>query len=401
MNLIYNLQCVLDLTIDTEKRTSYDFEKESEHMNMPAMETLEKIVASLDIPGTVEELAPFGNGHINHTICLSMKQQDGSLRRYTLQQINTTVFQKPEQLMENISSVCAYLKKKVAEQGGDPSRETLTLVPFRTGSWLYQDEKGNCWRCYEYVENSISYEIADTPQLMEAAGAAFGQLQMRLDGYPAETLWETIPHFHDTPCRFATFEQAVREDVCGRADSVREEIDFWMQRKEDCCRVQRMLEEGKLPLRVTHNDTKLNNILFDKDTGKPLCVVDLDTIMPGLSLYDFGDSLRSGASTAEEDERDLSKVSFDLELFEAYTRGYLSQTREVLTPEEVSLLAFSAKLMTMECGIRFLTDYLQGDVYFKIHRPGHNLDRSRTQMCLVADMEKKLPQMEAIVEKCR
>lgn len=385
----------------SDKKIIFNFEKESNSMNISAMETQKRMIEALDVPGIPVEVAPYGNGHINHTLCLTTKEPDGSLRRYILQQINTTVFQKPEQLMENVSSVCDYLKKKAAEQGGDPARETLTLVPFRTGLWMYQDEEGNCWRCYEFVENSVSYDLANSPALMEAAGEAFGRLQMRLDGYPAETLWETIPHFHDTPCRFAAFEQAVREDACGRADSVREEIDFWMQRKEDCCRVQRMLEEGKLPLRVTHNDTKLNNILFDKDTGKPLCVVDLDTIMPGLSLYDFGDSLRSGASTAEEDERDLSKVSFDLELFEAYTRGYLSQTREVLTPEEISLLAFSAKLMTMECGIRFLTDYLQGDVYFKIHRPGHNLDRSRTQMCLVADMEKKLPQMEAIVEKCR
>ncbi len=359
------------------------------------------VVPRLEIPGTLTDAAPFGNGHINTTYLLSFLSRDsGSLQKYILQQINTQVFQEPEHLMENIFSVCTYLRQRVLARGGDPEQETLTLVPFSNGEHLLYDNDGRCWRCYRYIENSVSYDFADTPQIMEGAGRAFGRFQMDLDGYPAEKLWETIPHFHDTPSRYADFCRAVEEDPLGRADSVQEEIAFWKSRETDFYRVQPLLEEGRLPLRVTHNDTKLNNILFDRDTNAPLCVVDLDTIMPGLSLYDFGDSLRAGASTAAEDERDLSKVSFSLEMFEAFTRGFLSETRSVLTEEELALLPFSAKLMTMECGIRFLTDYLQGDTYFKIHRPGHNLDRCRTQMKLVADMETKSREMMDILRRC-
>ncbi len=360
----------------------------------------EYVLPMLTVPGKLTQALPFGNGHINNTYLLTFQQETGESRRYILQQINTSVFQEPEHLMENILSVCNYLKEKIADQGGDVERECLTLLPFTNGLYLFRDTFGRTWRYCLYIENSVSYDLPESPAMMEAAGQAFGLLQTRLDGYPAESLWETIPHFHDTGRRYEAFLQAIRENTAGRVSEVQEEILFWTHRYQDFFRLRPFVEKGLLPLRVTHNDTKLNNVLFDKDTGNPLCVVDLDTVMPGLSLYDFGDALRSGANTAAEDETDLSKVSFSLEVYEAFTRGFLSQTREILSPAEKELLPFSAKLMTMECGIRFLTDYLQNDVYFKIHRPRHNLERCRTQIKLVQDMEKKMGEMENIFRNC-
>lgn len=360
----------------------------------------EHVLPLLTVPGELTQAVPFGNGHINNTYLLTFQQADGTSRRYILQQINTSVFQEPEHLMENILSVCSYLKEKISSQGGDADRECLTFLPFADGKYLVYDKAGRAWRYCLHIENSVSYDLPENPSMMESAGRAFGLLQTRLDGYPADSLWETIPHFHDTSRRYQAFLQAVREDSVGRAAGVQEEILFWTRRHQDFSRLRPFLEKNLLPLRVTHNDTKLNNVLFDKDTHAPLCVIDLDTVMPGLSLYDFGDALRSGANTAAEDEIDLSKVSFSLEVYEAFTKGFLSQTSQILSSAEKELLPFSAKLMTMECGIRFLTDYLQGDVYFKIHRPQHNLDRCRTQIKLVQDMEAKMSQMNDIFRKC-
>ena len=365
-------------------------------MNELLSELKNSVISQLDVAGEASELAPYGNGHINSTWLLTM-QEGENLQRYILQKINTHVFQRPDRLMENICSVCDYLRKIVLKEHGNPDLECMTPILFRDGSALYRDDAGEYWRCYRFIENSCSYDLAETPKMMEGAGEAFGLLQKRLDRFAAEQLWETIPKFHNTPNRYELFLRAVEEDVCGRAGSVREEISFWTSRREDFFPVYRMLQEAQIPLRVTHNDTKFNNVLFDRTTGRPLCVVDLDTVMPGVALYDFGDSLRSGASTAAEDETDLSKVSFNLEMFEAFTRGFLSQTRGILEESEKEWLAFSAKLMTMECGIRFLTDYLQGDTYFRIHRPNHNLDRCRTQMRLTADMEAKMERMKEIV----
>ena len=262
-----------------------------------------------------------------------------------------------------------------------------------------RDEDGEYWRIYYFIPDTFCYEQADTPELFAASGFAFGNFQRLLADYPADTLHETIKGFHDTRARFQVFKDAVARDVCGRAASVQKEIDFVLAREDVANVFGELLDNGEIPLRVTHNDTKLNNIMIDNFTGKGICVIDLDTVMPGLAMHDFGDSIRFGASTAAEDEKDLSKVSCSMELFELYVKGFLEGCGGKLTQKEVELLPMGAKVMTYECGMRFLTDYLEGDHYFKIHREGHNLDRCRTQFKLVEDMEAKWDTMQAIVRK--
>lgn len=333
----------------------------------------------------------YGSGHINDTFLVEGK------KRYILQRMNRSIFTHPEEVMENIMGVTAFLKKKIEKAGGDSSRETLTVIPTKSGKSFYVDESGEYWRMYNMIEDAVSYDRVESEKDFYESAVAFGNFQQLLSDYPAETLHETIPGFHDTAARYETFLRAVEEDSCGRAAEVKEEIAFFKEREEMAQILGNMLKEGTLPLRVTHNDTKLNNIMMDAKTGKGICVIDLDTVMPGLAVYDFGDSIRFGASTADEDERDLSKVSCDMHLFEIYVRGFLKGCGGRLTDEEIKMLPMGAKTMTYECGMRFLTDYLQGDVYFKIHREGQNLDRARTQIKLVADMEEKWSRMEQIV----
>ena len=340
---------------------------------------------------------PFGCGHINATYAVYFRRETKAPVRYILQAVNTSIFTDPQGLMENIQGVTEHLRKKILAQGGDPERETLTLVPAKTGGYLYKDQEGTYWRSYTFIEDATCYQTVERPVLFENAAKAFGHFQKLLADYPAGSLHETIKNFHNTEDRYAQFEQAVAEDKAGRAASVQEEIRFFLDRKADGSVVTDAIAKGVLPLRVTHNDTKLNNIMMDNKTDEGICVIDLDTVMPGSVLYDFGDSIRFGASTGAEDEPDLSLISMDLDLFKAYTAGFLSEAGSSLTKEEIDLLPFSAKLMTLECGMRFLTDYLNGDTYFRIHREGQNLDRCRTQMKLVADMEEKMDKMKAIV----
>ncbi len=342
-----------------------------------------------------ETAEPYGCGHINETYRVT----DATGKRWILQKINPHVFPDIPALMDNISHVTAYLREQIQEEGGDPERECLRLIPTRAGDSFVRMENGDCWRMYAFVENTVTLQVAQSPEQLYFAGVAFGRFQRLLAAYPAASLHEILPGFHDTAARYRNFERAVEQDACSRAAEAQEEIAFVRARREEAGRLVSLLEKGELPLRVTHNDTKLNNVLLEPGTFHPVCVVDLDTVMPGLSLYDFGDSIRAGASTAEEDETDLSKVSCDLSLFEAYTKGFLSQCGGSLTAKERELLPFGAKLMTFECGMRFLTDYLEGDTYFRIHRPGHNLDRCRTQFKLVADMEEKAQQMDTIVAR--
>ncbi len=342
----------------------------------------------------------YGSGHINDTYRIILEQEGTTPAEVLiLQRMNTEIFTEPVQLMENIANVTEHLKKKIVENGGDPKRETLSIVAARDGKPYYKDEAGNYWRCYPFITDTISLDRAETEEDFYQSAVAFGNFQRLLSDFPAERLHETIQGFHDTKARFEVFKKAVSEDICGRAAEVKEEIDFILAR-EDVANVFGDLQaKGELPLRVTHNDTKLNNVLMDSETRKGLCVIDLDTVMPGLAMNDFGDSIRFGASTADEDERDLSKVSCDMGLFEAYTKGYIEGCGGKLTEKEIELLPMGAKVMTFECGMRFLTDYLQGDTYFKIHREGHNLDRCRTQLKLVADMEQKWETMQSIVKK--
>lgn len=339
--------------------------------------------------------AAFGNGHINDTLLL--KCADG--KRYVLQRINTSIFKEPEKVMENIVGVTEHLRKRFMENGENPERRVPEFIPVKDGQYGYRDEEGSFWRMYRYIEDTVSLDSIEKPSDFYESGVAFGNFQYLLSDYPADTLHTTIPRFHDTVDRLENLKQAVSRDCCNRAKSVEKEIRFALARENGVSFLLDLQNEGKLPLRVTHNDTKLNNVLLDVKTGKGICVIDLDTVMPGLSAYDFGDSIRFGASTGAEDERDLEKVHMSLELYEAYVKGYLEGCRGSLTKKELEVLPMGAILMTYECGIRFLTDYLEGDVYYKIHRENHNLERCHTQFKLVAEMEEKRAKMERIIWK--
>lgn len=367
-------------------------------MNEDKCAKVNEVIGQIAFCGSLVSCGRYGSGHINDTF-LVVTEDGGVEHRYILQRMNHEIFKDPVSLMKNISGVTAFLREKIISHGGDPNRETLNIVPAKDGAMYYVDSAGNYWRAYLFIEGAVCYNAVERPEDFYQSGKAFGHFQRLLSDYPAGDLSETIPNFHNTPIRFETFKRAVAEDVCGRAASVQQEIAFVMEREADVSVAQDQLAKGILPIRVTHNDTKLNNIMIDEKTGEAICIIDLDTIMPGLSIFDFGDSIRFGANTAEEDETDLSKVSLSLPLFDIYTKGFLEGCQGSLTEAEVKMLPMGAKLMTFECGIRFLTDYLQGDVYFKIHRDGHNLDRTRTQFGLVADMEKKWDEMEAIVKK--
>ena len=342
---------------------------------------------------------PFGEGHINETYAVYMPTDKGEEFAYILQRVNNNVFKDPAGVMENIFGVTEYLRNVVREEGGDPDRETLSCIKTKNGCTYFEDSEGQPWRSYHYIQNSVCYQLVENPEQFYQSGASFGHFLKQLGSYPAASLKETIPNFHNTVNRFENFQIALKRDIKNRAVTCKPEIQFVLDRKEDCKVLVEQQENGTLPIRVTHNDTKLNNILFDADTGKGLCIIDLDTIMPGLAANDFGDSIRFGAATAEEDEKDLSKMHFDISLYELYTKGYLEETRDVLTPEEAVSLAWGARLMTLECGMRFLTDYLQGDTYFKTAYPEHNLVRARTQFRLVEEMEQQFDKMIEIAEK--
>lgn len=369
-------------------------------MNDQAYEIAGKVARKFAVCGDVVSYERYGSGHINDTFKL-VTSGNGAPREYILQRINSNVFKNPAEVMENIFGVTEFLRRKIISAGGDPDRETMTIVKTTDGALFHVDDNGGYWRCYIFVTDSLSFNKVERPEEFYESAVAFGNFQALLAEYPADTLHETIKDFHNTPDRFKKFLDAVEQDVCGRAASVKAEIDFVKAREGFCYTFEKAREEGKLPLRVTHNDTKLNNILFDKKTNKPICIIDLDTIMPGYSVNDYGDSIRFGASTGDEDERDLSKVNFSLELFELYTKGFAEGAKGRLTDFEFDMMPYGAKMMTLECGMRFLTDYLQGDTYFKIHREGHNLDRCRTQFKLVSDMEKNWDKMREIVDKYR
>lgn len=361
-------------------------------------ETIDNAIAAFCLKGSPLDTRPYGNGHINDTFLVTCDDA-GTKQKYILQRMNHSIFKEPRALMENVANVTAFLQKKISERGGDPAREILSVIKTKDGENYFEDSLHNFWRVFPFIDNTFCLEKVENSRDFYDCAVAFGDFQRQLADYPAGTLHETIPRFHYTPSRFQDFKKAVADDPLGRAASVLPEIDFALAREADTHVLTDLLEKGELPLRVTHNDTKLNNILFDNDTRKALCIIDLDTVMPGLSLYDFGDSIRTGASTGAEDETDLSKIELDLSLFETFTEGFLKGCAGSLTPLEIKMLPMGAKLMTYECGIRFLSDHLSGDVYFKIHRENHNLDRARTQFKLVADMEKKWKEMAEIVTR--
>jgi Ser/Thr protein kinase RdoA (MazF antagonist) len=360
-----------------------------------------EIVPNFDFEGDFIQALPYNLGHINDTHTAYYRRRDGRVQRFILQRINHYVFKKPEEVMENIAAITEYQRSKISAAGGDPGREALTLIPTRDGGAFYRTDGGDYWRVYHFIEGAQTYQIPESARHVISAGRAFGNFQHLLRDFPVGQLHETIPDFHHTMKRFDTFVGVVESDTCNRARSAKDEIQFVLDRAEETSVVINLIERGELPVRVTHNDTKFNNVMIDDRTGEGVCVIDLDTVMPGASLYDFGDAIRSIANTAEEDERDLSKVRFDLDVFAHYTRGYLEAMGQALTPAEYENLAFSSRLMTLECGMRFLADYLSGDVYFRIQRADQNLDRCRTQFKLVREMEEKFESMLKIVEVCR
>jgi hypothetical protein len=358
-----------------------------------SLDFLQAVASHFAIEGTRVTINRYGHGHINDTFSLGMNP------RYVLQRINTAIFPHPEGVMANILGVTGELKKKIVLEGGDPLRESMTVILTKEGKPLFYDANGGAWRCYLFIDHALSLEAPRSSEDFRQSGFAFGRFAALLSDYPVSSLYVSIPHFHDTPKRFRDFLAAIEKDAAGRAKDVQEEIVFYKDREMKMGHVQKELDTDSLPSRVTHNDTKLNNVLLDEATGKGLCVVDLDTIMPGSVLFDFGDSIRFGANTAVEDEPDVSKVSLSLPLFQAYAEGYLQGFGDSLTAHEKALLPLGAYTMTMECGMRFLTDYLNGDTYFKVAYPTHNLVRAHTQIALAKDMEKKWDAMEKIIEE--
>jgi len=362
------------------------------------MEDIKNILDSFEFKGDFVSCKVFGSGHINTTYLASYNEA-GLENKYVLQKVNSNVFKDVDALMDNVFAVTSFLREKIKENGGNPDRETLHYIKTTDGKKYFRDNNGNCYRSYKFVDNSKSCDSVDSAEIFEKSGIAFGKFQKYLSDFPAATLNETIPNFHNTIWRFENeFLPAVETDCNDRTKLCKDEIEFVMKRRSDCSRLVDLIEQGELPIRVTHNDTKLNNVMFDEDTDDAICVIDLDTVMPGLALYDFGDSIRFGANTCAEDEKDISKVALNLEYFTAYAKGFLSQAGDSFNPCEIDNLAFSAKLMTFECGMRFLTDYLNGDTYFKIDYPEHNLVRAKNQFALVKDMEDKMEQMENIIK---
>lgn len=368
-------------------------------MNKVRNEQKAEVTANFQYEGVLTGDCPYGSGHINDTFLLTFSVPGTGEKKIILQRMNSEIFTNPVELMENIQNVTSYLRERIIENDGDPERETLNVIPTVENKSYYVDSQGDCWRSYKFITGATSYDKVEKREDFYQSAVSFGNFQRLLADYPAETLNETIKGFHDTRARLDVFKHAVAEDICGRRDFVQKEIQFVLEHEALADIFGDLQAKGEIPLRVTHNDTKLNNIMIDDVTGKGICVIDLDTVMPGLAMNDFGDSIRFGASTAAEDEQDLSKVSCDMELFELYTKGFIQGCGGRLTEKEIRLMPVGAEVMTFECGMRFLTDYLQGDHYFRTHREKQNLDRCRTQFKLVQDMEAKWDIMQEIVQK--
>ena len=359
----------------------------------------QEAIEGFEFQGKFVECVPCGNGHINDTYMVTFEDENG-MSRYSLQHMNRSVFKDPVSLMNNILHVTAYLKEQISAQGGDPQRETLDFVCTKTGEPYFVDSYGEYWRAYHFVEDAYALEEISNPQDFYESAVAFGHFQRMLADFPADSLTETIAGFHDTKARFAAFEQAVEADVCHRAEEVQQEIQFVRDRYDVACVLGDLLKAGKLPLRVTHNDTKSNNVLIDKATGRGLCVIDLDTVMPGLVGHDFGDAIRFASNFVEEDCKDASRAGVNLNVYWAFAEGFLKETAATLTENEVDTLGLSCFALACELATRFLDDYLVGDKYFKTKYPDHNLVRTRCQIALAQDMQTKMDAMNAIVRDC-
>lgn len=344
---------------------------------------------------SVEELH---SGNVNSTYHLVYRKNDGSRNHYILQQINNYAFKDPGIVMQNISLVTEHLRKAYVANGENPQRRMLELIPAKGGGVLFSAAPGSFWRAYKYIDRATAYDRVVKPEHFYETGRAFGEFQRLLSNFPADQLHETIPDFHNTMRRFYAFVASVAEDRVGRVAMLEEEIEFFFEHRKLMKQITSRIENGELPLRVTHNDTKINNVMIDNETDKAICVIDLDTVMPGSVLYDFGDAIRFGASTADEDEQDLSKIHLDLDLFKLFAEGFLSETNGFLTENELRLLPLGVQVITCELAMRFLTDYIDGDLYFKVRSPDHNLIRARAQIQLLKDIEEKADIMQKIID---
>lgn len=352
------------------------------------------IFRNFAVSDEIVDIRPLGDGHINETYLVTCANS-----KYTLQQLNHKVFTEPEHVMHNIRMVTEHLAAKIKKAGGDPLRETLNIIRTKDGNTHYFDGQTGFYRVFTFVDGARSYPKVEQPVHFYNAARAFGKFQNMLADFPATELYETIPNFHNTVSRYYDLLKAVGNDTEHRRELVEDEIEFVISRRHKCRIILDAIADGSVPMRVTHNDTKYDNILIDDQTGEGICIIDLDTVMPGSMLYDYGDSLRFGTNAGAEDEQDLSKVYCNLELFEAFTKGYLEVLGRNLTLREIELMPMAGQIITLECGMRFLTDFLNGDTYFKTHRPNHNLDRARAQFKLVEDMEQRYDEMMAIVNK--
>jgi hypothetical protein len=360
---------------------------------------LQAVIERFSINGACREAAPYGSGHINDTYRVVMADGNASTP-YILQRINHNIFKDPPLLMDNILRVTSHVRKKLALiPGADPDRESLTIIPTKEGAPFFRDEQGNFWRLYVFIRAAGTYDICATTQQAYETACAFGRFQSLLADIGGGRLQDTIPWFHHTPRRFKTLEDAISADKCNRAREAAREIDFCLKHKPLASALTSLLESGRIPERISHNDAKINNVMMDNASGRGICVIDLDTVMSGTPLYDFGDMVRTAARTMDEDERDIAKVMLKIEFFEALTRGYLENARAFLTPMEVDNMVVAGKVITFTIGIRFLADHLAGDTYFKIHRPGHNLDRARVQFKLLSSIEAQEEKMRAIVRQ--
>ena len=357
------------------------------------------IISNFQIDGKLLSCERYGEGHINTTY-LAVVSQNGKKIKYILQKINDVLFKDVDKLMSNIRLVTEFNRDRIKKRGGNPDRESLSLVYTNSGEPYYYDLKTKgYYRVYKFITDAIAYQKVEKPEHFYQSAVAFGDFANLLAEFDASKLYEILPGFHDTEKRFCDLCASIKADKVGRAKSVQKEIQFVFDRKDYCGRIVNLLKTGEMPTKVTHNDTKLNNVMLDAITGAPVAVIDLDTIMPGSICYDFGDAVRYGCNPAKEDEKDISNVRFDINLFEEYTKGYLKALKDSVTKVEKDNLAFSAILITLECGIRFLTDYLDGDVYFRIKSETHNIDRARAQFKLVEDMDNRYEEMRKIVDK--
>ena len=359
---------------------------------------LRAIIDRFDFPGTLADCEEIVTGHINRTYRLRF-DEGGASREFVLQRINGFAFKKPLEVMENVRLVTEHLREAMLAQGRDPQNRVLRLIPTRDGQPMLLDAQGDCWRAYDFIQHARTVNAVDTPAQFREIGRAFGDFQNMLADFPIEKLHDTIPHFHDTRQRLENFESSVAKDVAGRAASVAGEIAFARARRGEMCRIVEMIESGEMPLRVTHNDTKINNVLFDPDTRAAMCVVDLDTVMPGLAGHDFGDAVRSAGNSKGSSSLEFDKVSLDLNVYRAFAEGFLSQTATLFTDDEISSLPDSCLVMTLELASRYLDDYLTGDNYFKVKYETQNLDRARNLIALAKSMDNLMDQMRQILRE--